>query len=88
MVSRGQEEAKPLVANCVELSRAKPEHFASVWLFWGSASRNTGKRMLRKGKAGSLQKLLWKRWLVSILTPSQDLSWALSIFLMVTCILK
>lgn len=33
-MSGGQGEAKPHAANCVELSRAKPEHFASVWLLW------------------------------------------------------
>lgn len=95
MVSRGQEEAKPCVENCVELSRAKTEHFASVWLVWvwGSASGNSRERMLRKGKDGSLQKLsalevVHSSGLVSILTPCQDLSRALIIFLIVTCILK
>ena len=55
MMSRGQGEAKPRAANCVELSRAEPECFASVWLFcvWGSAA---GEMMSRKGKPGSPEK--------------------------------
>lgn len=39
----------------VELSKAEPEHFASVWLccVWGSVA---GEMMLKKGKPGSLEK--------------------------------
>lgn len=51
IMSRGQGEAKPRAAKCVELSRAEPERFASVWLFciWEGVA---GEMMSRKGKPG------------------------------------
>lgn len=95
MKSRGQREAEPRAANCVELSRAEPEHFASVWLFciWGSTAGEIEEMMLRKGKPGILEKpspleVVHSSGLASTRTPSHDLSCLLKIFLMVACILK
>jgi len=58
MMCRGQGEAKPHAANCVELSRAEHEHFTSVWLFcvWVSVAGETGEMMSRRGKPGSVEK--------------------------------
>lgn len=52
-------ETEPRAVNCVELSRAEPQHFASVLLFsiWACADRETGEMMSRKEKPGSLEKL-------------------------------
>lgn len=59
MISSEQGETEPCAVKCVELSRAEPQHFASVLLFsiWACADRETGAMVLRKEKLRSLEKL-------------------------------
>lgn len=58
MISGARGEAELRAVNCVELSRAELQHFASVLLFsiWTYVDRETGE-MMRKEKPRSLEKL-------------------------------
>lgn len=90
-----QAEAKSCAANHAELSRAKPEHFASVWPFciWGSVAWKTVEMVLKKGQSGRLEKppsleVACSSWLASTCTQSHGLSWLLKMSPMVTHILN